>query len=288
MNASALASAPATISSVAGMWDNGTWAPSSIDITWVDSHTATELVLLLLAFALSAVIGAERQYRLRAAGLKTHTLVGIGAALFTLVSIYGFQGLEGGDGVDISRIAAQVVTGIGFIGAGVIFVRRGAVSGLTTAASIWVTAAIGMTCGVGMPLLAIAGTVLYLVTVGLVGLAARRLGPHAHDSELILEYREGAGALRGVLAKAADLGIEALVTATRSGAGAGSGVGSASGSGDDAGTGTGTATGHTPRREVAIRLINTPRATAEPLVHAVSELPGVLAVRLTDAEADAD
>ncbi|MFP3380477.1 MgtC/SapB family protein, partial [Bacillus sp. SIMBA_069] len=100
----------------------------------------TQLLLLALAFALSAIIGVERERRLKSAGLRTHILVGLGSALFTLVSAYGFVSL-GLPATDPSRIAAQVVTGIGFVGAGVIFVNRGNVVGLTTAASIWVTAA---------------------------------------------------------------------------------------------------------------------------------------------------
>lgn len=134
----------------------------------------TELLLLLLAFALSAAIGIERERRLKSAGLRTHILVGLGSALFTLVSAYGFAPL-GLPTTDPSRIAAQIVTGIGFLGAGVIFVNRGNVVGLTTAASIWVTAAIGMACGAGLPVLAVAGTALHLVAVGTLPTAERIL-----------------------------------------------------------------------------------------------------------------
>jgi putative Mg2+ transporter-C (MgtC) family protein len=134
----------------------------------------TQLLLLLLAFVLSAVIGIERERQFKSAGLRTHILVGLGAALFTLVSAYGFVPLGLGP-VDPSRIAAQVVTGIGFVGAGVIFVNRGNVVGLTTAASIWVTAAVGISCGAGLPLLALAGTALHLVAVGTLPTAERLL-----------------------------------------------------------------------------------------------------------------
>ncbi|MGH1526190.1 MgtC/SapB family protein [Leifsonia sp. L25] len=109
-----------------------------------------QLVALLLAFVLSAVIGVERERQFKSAGLRTHILVGLGSALFTLVSAFGFTAF-GLPATDPSRIAAQIVTGIGFVGAGVIFVNRGNVVGLTTAASIWMTAAVGMACGAGLP-----------------------------------------------------------------------------------------------------------------------------------------
>ena len=106
---------------------------------------------LLLAAALGAGIGYQRERANKPAGLRTHVLICLGSALFTVVSIFGF-----GDGVDPSRVAAGVVTGIGFIGAGVIFrgMRGDHVMGLTTAASVWITAAIGLAAGVGWYLIA--------------------------------------------------------------------------------------------------------------------------------------
>lgn len=118
-----------------------------------------EMILrLLLAAALGAGIGYQRERAGKAAGMRTHILVSCGAALFTLVSIYGF----GGAGVDISRVAAGVVVGIGFIGAGVILrgQRGEEVAGLTTAATIWVSAAIGLAAGVGMYLVSIIATAI--------------------------------------------------------------------------------------------------------------------------------
>jgi putative Mg2+ transporter-C (MgtC) family protein len=115
---------------------------------------------LLLAAALGAVIGFEREKRHKPAGLRTHILICLGSALFTVVSIMGFTGP-----VDPSRVAAGVVTGIGFLGAGVIFRgMRGDVHvvGLTTAASIWITAAIGIAAGAGMYIIA---TVVAIVTL---------------------------------------------------------------------------------------------------------------------------
>jgi putative Mg2+ transporter-C (MgtC) family protein len=116
----------------------------------------------LLAVALGAGIGFQRERAGKAAGLRTHILVSSGAALFTLVSIYGFTGVAV---VDISRVAAGVVVGIGFIGAGVILrgQREEEVAGLTTAATIWVTAAIGLAAGAGMYLVSVIATA---VTVG--------------------------------------------------------------------------------------------------------------------------
>ncbi len=109
-----------------------------------------------MATALGAGIGYQRERAGKAAGLRTHILVSAGAALFTLVSIYGF----GGAVVDISRVASGVVIGIGFIGAGVILrgTREKEVAGLTTAATIWMTAAIGLAAGAGMYLVSVIAT----------------------------------------------------------------------------------------------------------------------------------
>lgn len=108
------------------------------------------LVRLAVAAAFGMVIGVERELGAQAAGLRTHMLVAIGACLFTLVSAYGFQGLDGASETDPSRLAAQIVTGIGFLGAGAILREGQAVRGLTTAASLWVVAAVGIAVGVGM------------------------------------------------------------------------------------------------------------------------------------------
>jgi putative Mg2+ transporter-C (MgtC) family protein len=119
------------------------------------------ILRFLLAAALGAGIGYQRERAGKAAGLRTHILVSSGAALFTLASMYGFSGAV----VDISRVAAGVVVGIGFIGAGVILrgQREKEVAGLTTAATIWITAAIGLAAGTGMYLISVIATA---VTVG--------------------------------------------------------------------------------------------------------------------------
>ena len=120
-------------------------------------ESAVEAILrLLLATALGAGIGYQRERADKPAGIRTHCLIALGAALFTVASIFGF-----GSGVDSSRVAAGVVAGIGFIGAGVIFRTSGDwVAGLTTAASIWVTAAIGLAAGAGMYLIAFLAALL--------------------------------------------------------------------------------------------------------------------------------
>jgi len=120
---------------------------------------------LFLALVLSTGIGLERELRQKSAGLRTYTLVGLGAALFSLAGAYGFQDELGNTGVprDPSRVAAQVVSGIGFIGAGLIFVRQDAVRGLTTAASIWITSVIGILAGIGFYVPLVATTIM---TVG--------------------------------------------------------------------------------------------------------------------------
>ena len=117
---------------------------------------------LLLAAVLGGAIGAERELNDQAAGLRTHMLLTIGACLFTLISAYGFGG---GIGTDPSRLAAQIVTGIGFLGGGAI-VRHGlTVKGLTTAASIWATASVGVAVGAGSYVLGIGGAVLVVGTL---------------------------------------------------------------------------------------------------------------------------
>jgi putative Mg2+ transporter-C (MgtC) family protein len=128
-----------------------------------------ELILRLFCAAiLGGVIGLEREYRAKEAGFRTHFLVCMGSALFMIVSAYGFRDVVMDPMTsrwDVSRVAAQVVSGIGFIGAGTIIFRKAEniVSGLTTAAGLWVTAAIGLACGGGMYILSIASTLMVLV-----------------------------------------------------------------------------------------------------------------------------
>ena len=157
-----------------------------------------------LAFVLSALIGLEREIRHKSAGLRTYTLVGFGAALIMLVSKYGFMNVLVNNRIvlDPSRIAAQIVTGIGFIGGGLIFVRRTNVRGLTTAAIVWLTAAIGMACGAGLPILALAVTGGHFVVVFAFPYIASRL-PRSRWTPSLLQicYQDGREVLREVLVR---------------------------------------------------------------------------------------
>jgi len=119
------------------------------------------LAQLILAAVLGMLIGAEREHKGKAAGLRTYMLVSLGAALFTILSSH-VGALETSSVVDPTRIAAQIVVGIGFLGAGLIILRKDRVEGLTTAAGLWATAAIGMAVGFGFYLIAIFATVLVL------------------------------------------------------------------------------------------------------------------------------
>jgi len=134
---------------------------------------------LVVGLVLGAVIGLEREFHRQPAGFRTHSLVALGSALFTIVSAYGFTGSS----VDPTRIAAQIVSGIGFIGAGTILQHRGNIRGLTTAASLWSVAAVGMAAGAGLLAVAAIGTALILVVLHLLDrveeFATRRLSRSA-------------------------------------------------------------------------------------------------------------
>lgn len=127
---------------------------------------------LLAATAMGAAIGIEREYHAKEAGIRTHLLVALGSCLFMILSAYGFDAFLGKDhtSFDPSRIASQVVTGIGFIGAGTIILQKQMVRGLTTAAGLWVTAAIGLACGVGMYVMAVVATALVLISLGIINI----------------------------------------------------------------------------------------------------------------------
>ena len=125
---------------------------------------------LVMAAFLGSLVGMEREIHGRPAGFRTHLLVAMGSALFVLVSqefyrLFGNLSGQGPVGVDPGRVAAQVVTGIGFLGAGAIIRDRGSIRGLTTAACLWVAAAIGVACGVGMIAIAMLSTVLALASL---------------------------------------------------------------------------------------------------------------------------
>ena len=135
----------------------------------------SELFLRLLVGALlGGIIGLEREYRSKVAGFRTHFLVALGSALFMVISVYGFDRSK--VNFDAARIAAQIVSGIGFIGAGTIMFQKHAVRGLTTAAGLWVTAAIGVCAGSGRFVLAAGATVLVLLSLETLNFVLSRLG----------------------------------------------------------------------------------------------------------------
>ena len=163
---------------------------------------------LTLAFLLSALVGLEREVKQESAGLRTYTLVGVSAALFMIISKHGFDGVlrPGLIVLDPSRVAAQVVSGIGFIGGGVIFMRRDIVRGLTTAASIWLTAALGMACGAGLPVLALATTAGHFVIMLMFPALVRRLPrPQRVATDIRISYEDGRGLLRTILLACSEL-----------------------------------------------------------------------------------
>ena len=168
------------------------------------------LVRLGAAAALGGAIGIEREIREREAGFRTHLLVSLGAALFTLVSAYAWSDFTfsqaGGVTYDPTRIAAQIVTGIGFIGAGAIIRHGMSVRGLTTAATLWMVAAIGMASGAGFYWAAAMGTALALVTLWPLRVVSQQLRDRPHRRELDVELEPDASAAT-VLAALEQLGI---------------------------------------------------------------------------------
>ena len=144
------------------------------------------LLRMLVALLLGAAVGWEREMQRQPAGFRTHALVGLGSAIFTVVSAFAFPGPLS----DPTRIAAQIVTGVGFLGGGAILHYRGSVRGLTTAASLWAVAAVGMAAGAGLYVVAVGGAALVIVTLELFdwveGYAQRRLklgGKHMDGAE---------------------------------------------------------------------------------------------------------
>jgi putative Mg2+ transporter-C (MgtC) family protein len=167
----------------------------------VPDLSASEIVLrIALAAVLGGAIGAEREIREREAGLRTHLLVSVGAALFTLVSAYAWQdfgfSLQSGVTLDPTRISAQIVTGIGFLGAGAIIRQGLSVRGLTTAATLWVVAAIGLASGAGYYWAAVVTTALVLVSLWPLRIMAQPVIQRFRPVEprLFVELTSGGGA----------------------------------------------------------------------------------------------
>jgi putative Mg2+ transporter-C (MgtC) family protein len=150
-----------------------------------------EIALAVFAILCGAFLGDERQRREKPAGLRTLVLVCLGAAIFTMTG-YAFTSASG----DSGRVAAQIVTGIGFLGAGVILHGRRFVSGVTTAAVIWVAAAIGMTVGAGYPIAGLALSLTVNRILKLAGLFETRWHPDLHDAVFVVEYQPNNGLTR--------------------------------------------------------------------------------------------
>ena len=236
-----------------------------------------------LGFLLSAVVGLEREIRQKSAGLRTHTLVGVGAALFVLISKYGFTDvlIRGEVILDPSRVAAQIVSGVGFLGAGLIFVRRSSVRGLTTAASIWIAAAIGAAAGAGLPWLAVAATIAYLiVTLGFAPLTRRLPRSATAISVLRLSYPDGRGILRQVLKVVTDRGFAIDELTTQGSGGADGGGGGGAGHGDGV--------GRDEQRQVEVVLQLHGKGSVNELAVQLAEISGVTAVTSDDANVPSD
>jgi putative Mg2+ transporter-C (MgtC) family protein len=228
-----------------------------------------------LALLLSAIIGLEREMRQKNAGLRTYTLVGIGAALFMLVSKYGFTDVlqPGRVVLDPSRVAAQIVTGIGFLGAGIIFVRQDSVRGLTTAAGVWLTAAVGAAAGAGLLVLAVVSTAVYLLVALGFPLLTRHLPRSATAMSMVrVRYPDGRGMLREVLTFVTAQGFAAdeLSAAAADGE-------------RRLANGTRGSTAERPMVEVTLQVHG--RGLVNELAAGLSELPGVQAVIAGDVHA---
>lgn len=172
-------------------------------------NTIEFIIRLAIAAALGGIIGIEREYRAKEAGFRTHFLVAMGSALFMILSMYGFEdvicGYSGKLSYDPSRIASQVVPGIGFIGAGTIIFQKHVVKGLTTAAGLWVTSAIGLTCGAGMYFLAVATTILVLLGLEALWFFTGRFATKSILLTFNSEHREN---IHNVLHKMHEAGID--------------------------------------------------------------------------------
>ena len=155
------------------------------------------VIRLVVAGAMGALVGLDREYRAKEAGYRTHFLVSLGSALIMIVSQYGFTEVLGkeGMGLDPSRIAAQVVSGIGFIGAGTIILNKQIVRGLTTAAGIWATAGIGLAIGAGMYGLGVLASILTLIGLEVLSLVFKNVGIRSIAVEFSTHSRDTLNAI---------------------------------------------------------------------------------------------
>ena len=173
-----------------------------------------QIMALVMTLLLCGLIGFEREFLKHDAGIRTHILVGMGSCLFTMVSIYGIQAASGSYSWDASRIAASVASGIGFIGAGVIFFNHDSVRGLTTASAIWVASAVGMACGVQLFSLAILTVAFYFFAVLVVAPVLKWLLRNRQNTVLRITYENGRGSLRESLLLSTRMGFESRVLTT--------------------------------------------------------------------------
>lgn len=222
-----------------------------------------------LALLLSGLVGLEREIHQKSAGLRTYILVGVGSALFMLVSKYAFMDIvtAGRIVLDPSRVAAQIVSGVGFLGGGLIFVRRESVRGLNTAAGVWVTAAIGAAAGGGLLILSSVTTGIYLVVATALPAVARRL-PHSSTAVSIVRvrYPDGHGLLRNLLQLATSRGFSIAEVSTQT-------VGIAQQAGVDG-------DGAQPMVEVVLQVYG--HGPIHELATALSEVPDVQAIVADD------
>ncbi|MCL2380266.1 MAG: MgtC/SapB family protein [Treponema sp.] len=170
------------------------------------------IIRLCLGFAAGAIIGFERSSRRQVAGLRTHILISTGATLLMLLSIYLPQQLGSGVSGDPGRIAAQVVSGIGFLGAGAIIRLGNNVRGLTTAASIWFVAAVGLAIGGGMFVVAAGAVVLGLITLMLLNIFEKKIFPSERYKMLEISYKDNSPDTKEALdiIKASEVSVQSM------------------------------------------------------------------------------
>lgn len=168
------------------------------------------LLRLLVATSITSALGLEREIHRRGAGLRTHALVGLAACLFTITSAFGFVDALGPHmSVDPSRVAAQVASGIGFIGAGAIIMRKQMVHGLTTAASIWIAAALGMSVGCGLYVAACGAAAIALLFLSVIRVVEERLeNRRRHHGRLVATFDSATITLGGIIAKLESAGVQ--------------------------------------------------------------------------------
>lgn len=179
----------------------------------MDIETIINLGLsLLTAMTLCSLIGIERMHQHKPAGIRTHAIVGMSSALFTMVGSHGFTAITAQiHNFDPTRVAAQVVSGIGFIGAGLIFVNRHNIQGLTTAASVWFSAAVGMACASELKIPAVIVVVLYFILLYVFSPLIAWLLKTLHSEEITIEYDDTHGTLRKIMQYVTSCGISARI-----------------------------------------------------------------------------